>query len=90
MSQHTFDNLVVMFFMIISLFITFVFGYLTIKVIFADGKADYCVVRDVSRGARPSFELTQHVPYQSDRSVGTFESIFEAKAAADLISCQIK
>lgn len=60
------------------------------RVIFADGKVDYCYVEYHPELQPPYFVLKQHRPWREDREVSRTATLDDAKKNADNLDCPLK
>ncbi len=61
----------------------------TVGAIRSNGNTDYCYVEMMSpHGMAPQYQLYGHRPWLSDRPMGVYPTIDEAKAKADVIGCR--
>lgn len=55
------------------------------------GEVDYCYVDSRSpTGMAPQFLLFGHRPWRSDHNLGSYATVAEAKASADVLQCRIR
>lgn len=66
-------------------------GIMTFKSIASDGKIQYCYIEYYSpSGIQPVYKLHGFVPWRNDRDLGAYESLNQAKDAAEKIQCPTK
>ena len=61
----------------------------TVMAIRSNGETDYCYVEMWSPSQMaPQFELVGHRPWRSDRMIGVYPTVEDAKARADTLGCK--
>lgn len=88
MKWFNFDNVVGFCITCLALGL-FGFGaFATISSVRSNGEADYCYVEMWSPGQMaPQFQLYAHRPWRSDRMLGVWPTVDEARTKAELVNC---
>ena len=61
----------------------------TVYSVRSNGNVDYCYVEMRSpEGMAPQYQLYAHRPWRSDRSLGIYPTLEDAKAKTDLVGCK--
>jgi len=72
-----------------SLSVLALVGWATVGSIRSNGNIDYCYVEMLSpMGMAPQYQLHGHRPWRTDRPMGVYPSLEEAKAKSDVLGCK--
>ena len=87
MNPEKFENL---FWQCLATFVFVGLAYFLVMMLTASGRFDFCYINVGQAQSVGQFFLYQHVSWRPDRGLGGYETVEQAKAAADLLGCPLK